>query len=85
MTQVWLVVLALLLGASWALQLRQLLVRQVVERLRQTEDPRRLDEERSAVCPARRQRGECPYCASPLSQRDCFLAPKIVEEQPDDD
>lgn len=74
------VVLALLLGASWALQLRQ-----VMERLRQAEERRRLDEERRAVCTARRQRGKCPYCTSPLSERDCFFAPKIVEERPDDD
>lgn len=72
------VVLALLLGASWALQLRQ-----VLERLRRAEERRRLDEERSAVCTDRRQRGKCRYC--PLSERDCFFAPKIVEERPDDD
>lgn len=72
------VVLALLLGASLALQLRQ-----VVERLRRAEERRRLDEERSAVCADRRQRGKCRYCS--LSERDCFFAPKIVEERPDDD
>lgn len=79
--QVWgavlLVCLALLLGASWS---------QVLQfKLRQGEERRRLDEEWLAVRTARLQRGECPRCRSPRSERDWYFPPKIGEEQPDDD
>jgi uncharacterized paraquat-inducible protein A len=61
---VLLVCLGLLLGSSWTIQAVQPKLRQ------QAEERRRLNEEWSAVRTARRQRGECPRCGSPLSERD---------------
>ncbi|MGH3899422.1 MAG: hypothetical protein ACRDTA_14515 [Pseudonocardiaceae bacterium] len=59
---VLLLCLGLLLGWSWTLQAVQPTLR------RQAEERRRLNEEWSAVRAARRQRGECPRCGSPLSE-----------------
>jgi uncharacterized paraquat-inducible protein A len=58
-----LVFLGLLLGSSWTIQASQPKLRQ------QAEERRKLNEEWSAVRIARRQRGECPQCGSPLSER----------------
>jgi cell division protein FtsL len=74
-----LVCFGLLLGASWTTQALQSRLRQ------QAEERRRLNEEWSAVRTARRQRGECPRCRSPSSERDWHHAPEIVNDQPDDD
>lgn len=55
-------------------------------KLRQlTEECRKLNEQRSAVHTARWQRGECPRCASPLYERDWYLASTIVEKRLDGD
>ncbi|MDQ2884237.1 MAG: hypothetical protein M3Y48_24620 [Actinomycetota bacterium] len=76
---VLLVCLGLLLGATWTIQaLRPKLERQAEER-------RRLNEEWLAVRTARRQRGTCPRCGSPLSERNWYIAPTVVDDQPDDD
>ena len=61
---VLLMCLGLLLGGSWTTQALQFRLRQ------QAEERRRLNEEWSAVRTARRQRGECRRCGSPLSERD---------------
>lgn len=74
-----LICLGLLLGATWTTQaLRPKLHRQAEER-------RRLNEEWSAVRTARRQRGQCPRCASPLSERDWYFVPTLVEDPLDED
>jgi hypothetical protein len=74
-----LVCLGLLLGASWTTQALQPKLRH------QAEERRRLNEEWQAIRDARRQRDECPRCASPLSERDWRFAPAVVEERPYDD
>ena len=76
---VLLVCFGLLLGWSWTIQAVQRKLRQ------QAEERRRLNEEWSAVRAARRQRGTCPRCASPLSERDWYFAPTLVERPGDDD
>ena len=73
-----LISLGLLLGATWTTQALQPTLR------RRAEERRRLNEEWSAVRTARRQRGTCPRCANPLSERDWFFAPNLVEDPPDD-
>jgi hypothetical protein len=74
-----LVCLGLMLGSSWTVQaLHRKLSRQAEER-------RRLNEEWSVVRTARRQRGECPRCASLLSAQDWYVAPTLVEDRPNDD
>jgi hypothetical protein len=79
LSAVLLVCLGLLLGAAWTVQALQPKLR------RQAEERRRLNAEWSAIRTARRRRGECPRCASPLSERDWFVAPTAVEDPPDDD
>jgi hypothetical protein len=74
-----LVFLGLLLGSSWTIQASQPKLR------RQAEERRKLNEEWSAVRIARRRRGECPQCGSPLSEQDWYLAPRVVEVRPGDD
>jgi hypothetical protein len=74
-----LVCFGLLLGVSWTTQALQSRLRQ------QAEERRRLNEEWSAVRTACRQRGECPRCGSPLSERKWYYAPMVVNDQPDDD
>ncbi len=74
-----LVCLGLLFGATWTVQALQHKLRQLAA------ERRRLNEEWSAVRTARRQRGECPRCAGPLSERDWFYAPVAVEDPSDDD
>jgi cell division protein FtsL len=76
---VLLVCLGLLLGATWTTQALQSNLRQ------QAEERRRLNAEWSAVRTARRQRGECPRCASPLSERHWYFAPTVVQGLLDDD
>jgi cell division protein FtsL len=73
-----LICLGLLLGASWTTQALQPKLRQ------QAEERRRLNEEWSRVRTARRQRGQCPRCASPLSEQDWYFAPTLMEDPPDD-
>lgn len=73
-----LVCLGLLLGASWTIQAVQPKLR------RQAEERRRLNEEWSAVRTARRQRAECPHCATQLSERDWYYAPTILEDPPEE-
>jgi uncharacterized paraquat-inducible protein A len=73
-----LVGLGLLLGSTWTIQAFRPKLRQ------QAEERRRLNEEWLAVRTARGQRGECPRCGSPLSERDWFIAPAVVEDQSDD-
>lgn len=74
-----LVCLGLLFGATWTVQALQHKLRQLAA------ERRRLNEEWSAVHTARRQRGECPRCAGPLSERDWFYAPVAAVEDPSDD
>lgn len=76
---VLLVCLGLLLGTTWTIQALQHRLRQ------QAEERRRLNAEWSAVRTARQQRGTCPHCASPLSERDWSVAPRDVVDPPDDD
>ncbi|MFZ0122199.1 MAG: hypothetical protein WAN20_05795 [Pseudonocardiaceae bacterium] len=75
---VLLLCLGLLLGASWTTQALQPKLR------RQAEERRRLNEEWSTVRAARRHRGECPRCASPLSEQNWYFAPTLMEYPPDD-
>ncbi|MGH3884963.1 MAG: hypothetical protein ACRDSZ_00065 [Pseudonocardiaceae bacterium] len=75
---VLLVCFGLLLGASWTTQALQPRLRQ------QAEERRRLNTEWSALRTARRQRGVCPRCGSPLSQRDWYDPPTVVDDRPDD-
>lgn len=74
-----LVCLWLLLRASWVIQVLQFKLRQLAE------ECHRLNERWSAVPTARWQRGECPRCVSPPSERDWYIAPMIVKERPNDD
>ncbi len=76
---VLLVCLGLLLGATWTTQALQPKLR------RQAEERRLLNEEWSAVRTARRQRGKCPHCGCPLTERDWYFAPPPAEDPPDDD
>ncbi|HKR51321.1 MAG TPA: hypothetical protein VJT72_17415 [Pseudonocardiaceae bacterium] len=76
---VLLVCVGLLLGASWTIQAIEPKLR------RQAEERRRLNEEWSAIRIARRQRSQCPRCGSPLSERDWYYAPMVVNDRPDDD
>ncbi|MGH3786262.1 MAG: hypothetical protein ACRDRG_06835 [Pseudonocardiaceae bacterium] len=69
----------ILLGTTWTAQALHPKLR------RQAEERRRLNEEWTAVRTARRQRGECPRCGSPLTELDWYLAPAIVEDLSDDD
>ncbi len=74
-----LILLGLLLGWAWTTQaLQPKLDKQAQER-------RKLNEEWLAIRTARRQRSECPRCASPLSDKDWYYAPTLVEDPPDDD
>jgi hypothetical protein len=74
----FLICFGVLLGATWTTQALQ---RKLCH---QAEERRRLNEEWSAVRTARRQRGECPRCASQLSEQDWYIAPTRVEDLPDD-
>ena len=74
-----LLLLGLLLGWAWTTQALQPKLRH------QAEERRRLNEEWTAVRTARKRRGECPRCASPLSEQDWYYAPTLVEDPPDDD
>lgn len=76
---VLLVCFGLLLGATWTTQALRPRLR------RQAEERRRLNAEWSAVRTARRQRGQCPRCASPLSEQDWYFASTLVEDPPDED
>jgi type II secretory pathway pseudopilin PulG len=73
---VLLVWLGLLLGAAWSTSAFQSKLGQ------QAEERRRLNEEWSAVRTARRQRGACPRCATPLSKQDLYF---VAEDPADDD
>ncbi len=76
---VLLVCLGLLLGATWTTQaLRPKLDRQAEER-------RRLNAEWLAVRTARKQRGTCPRCGSPLTERNWYITPTVVDDPRDDD
>ena len=79
LSAILLVCLGLLLGATWTTQALRPNLR------RRAEERRRLNEEWSAVRTARRQRGQCPRCASPLSERDWYFMPTLVEDPPDED
>lgn len=68
------VCLGLLLGTTWTIQALQTKFR------RQAEERRRLDDEWLMLRAVRRQRSECPRCASPLSERDCYYLPTIMED-----
>jgi hypothetical protein len=74
-----LVFLGLLLGATWNTQVSQPKLR------RQAEERRRLNEEWAAIRTIRRERNECPRCASPLYEWDGEFIPRGIEERPDDD
>ncbi|MGB9279451.1 MAG: hypothetical protein WCB57_05065 [Pseudonocardiaceae bacterium] len=71
--------LGMLLGATWATQALQPRLR------RKAEERRRLNAEWSAVRAAQRQRGQCPRCASPLSEEDWYFVPALVQDPPDDE
>jgi uncharacterized paraquat-inducible protein A len=76
---VLLICLGILLGTTWTMQAFQSKLRQ------QAEERRKLNEEWMTVRTARWQRGKCPRCASPLSERDWYFAPTPIEYPPDDD
>ncbi|MBV8539929.1 MAG: hypothetical protein JO268_05140 [Pseudonocardiales bacterium] len=78
---VLLVGLGLLLGLLLEAAVRNLLDRALQSKLRQAEERRRLDEAWPMARAVFRQRGQCPHCPGPLSERDSCSAPKIVEEQ----
>jgi hypothetical protein len=78
LSAVLLVCFGLLLGASWTTQALRPKFR------RQAEERRRLNDEWSAVRTARR-RGQCPRCASRLSEQDWYFASTLVEDPPDED
>jgi hypothetical protein len=69
-----LVGLGLLLGATWTTQALQPRLR------RQAEERRKLNEEWAAIRTTRHQQGECPRCASPLSEQDWHFAPTAMDE-----
>jgi len=71
--------LGVLLGATWTIQASQ------SQLWRQAEERRRLNEQWFAVRAARRQRHECPRCGGPLTERDWYRAPAIVDDPLDDD
>ncbi|HWR48232.1 MAG TPA: hypothetical protein VN327_11570 [Pseudonocardiaceae bacterium] len=74
-----LVCLGLLLGTTWTTQILQ-------SRLHhQAEERRKLNAEWLVVRAVRRQRGQCPRCASPLPEQDWYFASTRVEDPPDDD
>jgi hypothetical protein len=73
-----LICLGLLLGASWTTQALQSKLR------RQAEERRRLNEEWSTVRASRRRRGQCPRCASPLTEQHWYFAPARIDDPPDD-
>jgi cell division protein FtsL len=74
-----LVCLGMLLGTDWTTQITYSRLR------RQAEERRILNEEWAALRSARRERSECPRCASLQSEWDWYFAPTAVEERPDDD
>ena len=58
----------------------------LTSKLRQLdEECRRLKEQLSAVRTVRRQRGECPCCASPLPKQNWHTEPMIIAERSNDD
>jgi hypothetical protein len=75
---VLLVCLGILLGSAWTIQAVKPKLR------RQAEERRRLNEEWS-VRATRRKGDVCPYCGSPATERDWYLAPSVVEDRKDDD
>jgi hypothetical protein len=74
-----LILLGLLLGWTWTTQVLQ------PKHRRQAEKCRSLTEKSTAIRTACRQDGECPRCASPLSEQDWYYAPNLVRDPPDDD
>ena len=88
--QIWgamlLVGLGLLLGLLVQAAARNALEQVVQSRLRQAEECKRLNETWSTAQPLRQQRSRCPYCyRSPSPEWRSFFAPRVVEEQQDDD
>lgn len=79
LVQVVLACLGVLLGSSWTIQALQTQLR------RQAEERRRLNEEWPAVRAIRWQRSVCPRCASPLHERNWYIAPTLMEDPPGDD
>ena len=79
LTAILLASLGVLPGPTWTIQALQPKLR------RQAEERRRLNEQWAAVRIARRQRRECPRCGSPLTARDWYWAPAIVDDPLDDD
>lgn len=74
-----LVLLGLLLGWAWTNQALQPKLR------KQAEERRRLNAEWTAIRTARKRQGECPRCASRLSEQDWYYAPVLLEDPPDPD
>lgn len=74
-----LVLLGLLLGWAWTNQALQPKLH------KQAEERRRLNAEWTAIRTARKRQGECPRCASPLSEQDWYYAPVLLEDPPDPD
>jgi hypothetical protein len=74
-----LICLGMLLGATWTTQVLQVKFRQ------HAEERRRLNDEWLALHNARLQLRRCPHCAGPLSERDWYLAPTVIQQPLDDD
>jgi hypothetical protein len=68
-----------LLGTSWTSRTLAAKFRQLAG------ERRRLNEGLLAIRTARRQEGECPRCACPLSEWDWYPEPTVVEERSYDD
>lgn len=78
LSAVLLVCLGLLLGATWTIQAMQPNLR------RRAEERRRLNEEWATVRTIRLRQTVCPRCGNPLSTRDRYTAPTLVQD-PDED
>jgi hypothetical protein len=76
---VLLILIGLLLGATWTTQALQSNLRH------RAEERRRLNEEWAAVRATRHYGQACPYCAYPLTDQDWYGEESIVEEPSDDD
>jgi hypothetical protein len=86
--QVWgavlLIGLGLLLGLLLQAVARNALDQALQSRLHQADERRRLNEPRSTVRTTYQQRSNCPHCQSPSPECHLYFAPKIMEEQQDD-
>jgi cell division protein FtsL len=76
---VLLVCFGLLLGVAWTTQAVQPKLRHWAQ------ERHELNEEWSRLRTLRHQRGECPRCATSLSEQDWYFIPTVVVEASEDD